>query len=367
MPRIPKYPARPHVSGHARITVDGKSLYLGRWGSPESHREYARVVASLAERGRRRTREPVTVGHLCDLYLVHAEGYYTKRGTPTAHVRTIQNVLGRLRRLYGASDAESLDQSAIKAVRASWAAQGLARPTVNNYVTVVVECLRWAAEEGLVSVGVAERARSVRRLRRGRSPVPDRPDIPAATEDDLERIAPHTRPEVAAMMRVQALTGMRPGEVTAIRVCDLDMGGAIWCFNVPDTWNKEAHKGRERLVRIGPAAQAILRVWIARAKSPTAYLFRPPGRNGLPGAPKYSGGSYSKAIRHACRRAGIEGFGANRIRKLAGERIERAVGPESGLDVARAALGHADAATTRKHYSMRRDLADVDQVMREIG
>ena len=38
----------------------------------------------------------------------------------------------------------------------------------------------------------------------------------------MEAIRPHVARQVWAMIQVQRLTGMRPGEVTIMRTCDLD-------------------------------------------------------------------------------------------------------------------------------------------------
>ena len=43
--RVPKYPARKHSSGQARIRLAGRAIYLGRFGSPESIEKYHRLVA----------------------------------------------------------------------------------------------------------------------------------------------------------------------------------------------------------------------------------------------------------------------------------------------------------------------------------
>ncbi|MAW51215.1 MAG: integrase, partial [Geminicoccus sp.] len=43
--RIPKY--REHSSGQARVTLSGRTFYLGRYGSAESRREYKRLVGEF--------------------------------------------------------------------------------------------------------------------------------------------------------------------------------------------------------------------------------------------------------------------------------------------------------------------------------
>lgn len=54
MPR-PKNPIpklRPHSSGQARVTIDGKDFLLGPMGSPQAEEAYRRIVAQwLAKEG----------------------------------------------------------------------------------------------------------------------------------------------------------------------------------------------------------------------------------------------------------------------------------------------------------------------------
>ena len=58
------------------------------------------------------------------------------------------------------------------------------------------------------------------------------------------------------MVDLQLLTGMRPGEATAMRTGDIDMSGRIWVHK-PGS-HKTEHHGRNRVVFIGPKAQQVL-------------------------------------------------------------------------------------------------------------
>ena len=87
MPRVPTIPAyRLHKqSGQAVVTLpDGlgrrRDVLLGKYGSPESRKEYARVLAEWEADGRRLP-EPVatsdiTVNELVLAYWKHARHYY---------------------------------------------------------------------------------------------------------------------------------------------------------------------------------------------------------------------------------------------------------------------------------------------------
>jgi hypothetical protein len=52
--------------------------------------------------------------------------------------------------------------------------------------------------------------------------------VPEARVDKTLKYLP---PTPAAMVQLQQLTGMRPGEVTVIRTCDLNVSGRIWEFD----------------------------------------------------------------------------------------------------------------------------------------
>ncbi|MFO0954419.1 MAG: hypothetical protein U0835_25320 [Isosphaeraceae bacterium] len=58
MPRlVNKTPAYRHrkSDGRAVVTIDGRDIYLGRYGSPESRAEYDRLIATWLANGRRTT------------------------------------------------------------------------------------------------------------------------------------------------------------------------------------------------------------------------------------------------------------------------------------------------------------------------
>jgi integrase len=81
----------------------------------------------------------------------------------------------------------------------------------------------------------------------------------------------NTSAQVATMIRLQELTGMRPGEVVLVRTCDIEMSGAIWTYT-PAT-HKTEHHGHERVIYLGPRAQEVLRPWLRTNLQ--AWLFQP--------------------------------------------------------------------------------------------
>ena len=114
-------------SGQAIVTVAGRTIYLGRYGSPESHESYERVLGEHAARGRYVTEEQSSVGLTVDDliagYWTHAEVYYRKDGKPTDKVAAFKVVLRDLRYLYGRTLADEFGPSRLKAVRQQWVEQ----------------------------------------------------------------------------------------------------------------------------------------------------------------------------------------------------------------------------------------------------
>ena len=94
MPRPQKIPAyKLHKpSGRARVIIDGRHIYLGKFGSPESHELYARLIADYLRR--KPAQRPaiasatlqlgtLTISQLILAYWTFAKTYYVLDGHPT--------------------------------------------------------------------------------------------------------------------------------------------------------------------------------------------------------------------------------------------------------------------------------------------
>ncbi len=89
-PRIPSY--RLHkTSGRAVVRLNGRDIYLGVHGTPESRAKYERVIAEWLAHNRQLPDEVQPRRNPCSLilsqlllsYLQHAKAYYVKNERPT--------------------------------------------------------------------------------------------------------------------------------------------------------------------------------------------------------------------------------------------------------------------------------------------
>jgi len=122
---------------------------------------------------------------------------------------------------------------------------------------VPIRAFKWAVENEPIPPSTFHGLQAVAGLKKGRS---------AAKE--TQKIRP-----VRAMVQVQRLTGMRPGEVVLMRPCAIDKSnGKTWVYR-PEI-HKTEHHGTVRVVCIGPRAQAILLPFL-EGRHPGHYLFSP--------------------------------------------------------------------------------------------
>ncbi|KKL12132.1 hypothetical protein LCGC14_2538830 [marine sediment metagenome] len=389
--RVPKY--RHHKgSGQAFVQLRGERHYLGKYGTEESQQRYRRFLAENVTSRRVSVITPVspvdglTVVELAAAYWQFAESYYVKDGKPTGHLYSVKVGLRWLRDLYGGIQAESFGPLALRAIQQKMVDAGNARGYVNQICSTICRAFRWTASQELIPVTTCQALATVPGLKKGRTTARETAPVPPVSDEAVNTTLPHLPAVVADMLLLQRLTGARPGEVCILRPCDIERSEDIWSYR-PES-HKTEHHGRERIIFIGPRAQAILRPYLLREVD--AYCFSPAeseknrlaelhaGRNtplscgNRPGmnrkrAPRrkagsrYTTGSYRRAIHRACDKAAIDRWSPNQLRHSAGTEIRR----QFGLEAAQVTLGHAKADVTQVYAERDAELAR--DVARKIG
>jgi integrase len=405
-------------TGLAYSTIDGKVKYWpGKHGSAESRDAYGRAASEWFARGGAGDPPPldsITVAELVARFWKHADTYFghERRETRKAWVSPIR----RLVRLYGDTKVAEFGPLRLKAYREAMIGadrewkygepKKLSRNYINACVAKMTQLFSWGVGEELVPPSVADGLKHVKSLRRGRSAARETEDVGAVDDAIVERTLPHLTPPVRAMVDVQRLTGMRPGEVCRLRPVDIDMTGEVWRFE-PEK-HKTEYIGKARTVYIGRRAQEIIRPRLPA--NVTEYIFRPadgyhshyrahrerlyaavlqvhaehpkqpmcaaahrrfgelsgqsPGtypkwharvKNGRTSpdtwcrgtrsrfSAHYSTGAYNHAVRDACKRNNIPHWHVHQLRHSGAERFEE----EYGYEVTRILLGHSSLSTTR--------------------
>ena len=315
-----------------------------------------------AVRGERRAPAGPCVNDVADAWAAHVPEYY--RGDCSKYLAPIRD----LRDLFGRRAASELTHRDMLAVRDAFVRRGWARTYVNAAIWAVKAMWSWALDEGLVSATVKAELSQVKGLRRGRTEAPERPPVRPVDDAALAATLAELTPATADMVRVHRLTGMRPGELCAMRWEDIDTSSVPWVYRPAHHKNEwRGALGQPRVVCIGPKARAILSARrrprgpcfspmeavreILAAKSAAAHCHKSRTKGYADAARRpgeaWTTGSYTGAIGKAAVRAGLKAWGANRLRHAFATEVRR----KFGLEACRAVLGHSMGARVTDRYS----------------
>jgi integrase len=329
-PRIPKY--RLHKSSNrAVVRLEGRDIYLGKYGTEESKQKYNQVISEWLVSQMEGTHadlkkkiEGVTINELIISYLDHAKMYYVKNGKPTGETENVKDALRELCQLYGRERAEDFGPISLKTVRQAMIDNGLCRSVINARINRIRRVFKWGVENQLFSATILEALKAVSPLKPGRSEAKESKPIKPVPGKQIKSVLEVAPPQIAAMIRLQLLTGMRPGEVVVMKGSDIQRDRGVWTY-IPET-HKTEHFGKSRVIYLGPKAQQILSPFLRTNLH--QYLFNPQEvitqiRNNITleskeplsfpklkrthkfnykRAPhvKYTTNSYTRAIKYAC-------------------------------------------------------------------
>ncbi len=318
----------------------------------------------------RSTGGPLSIAELVLRYAVHRKA---SKLSPATFAKVDKPALRRLRRLYGTVPVSEFRPTSLRAIqRRALVDEGLSRQYVNKKLTPVIKRLfRWGLAQDLVPADVVTRLSVAEPIKRGEFGARETEKVKAIDDAVIERTIADMEPIPADMVRVQRLTGMRPGEVCAMRWAEIETDGDIWVYRPAE--HKNAHRGHDRIITLGPKSQAVLMRYrdrpedeavfspqlaaeerrvrrraarqtpltpSQRARDSKRVKSRSTGK-GQPAA-AYTTTSYAAAIRRACERLEISVWTPNRIRHTTATVLRE----QQGLDAAAAMLGHAKPDTT---------------------
>lgn len=399
MKRFPRYPARAHATGQARITMAGRTVYLGLHGSMESWERYRQLMAEWQAMGHAVPAPAMamapTVADVVVDWIRHAETNRTNPdgSRPWNEIRTYRMAVGPLLDLHGSTLAKDFGPRMLKAVRAAMVGRAWCRNVVNRHVGRIQTIFRWAESEELVPGGVYAALATVSGLLPHEGGSRETGKVPPAPPAAVRACRPHLTAVVRAMVWLLQLTGARPGELVRWTPRDVIQGGkvevapgswadigAAWCVRLAR--HKTESGGVDRYILIGPRARRLLRA-LLRGRSLDAPLFSPvesvqrglarrPRRRGRPSRRLtfaafatskrlYTAATLTNAIRDACTAAGVAPWSAYQLRHSA---ITEA-GGQADAEAARIIGGHRSLGVTRRYLVD--DLARAARVIEKIG
>jgi integrase len=342
----------------------------------------------------------VTVSNIASLtaaYIAYVNKYYVdEHGNTTKEVNDIRYSLTPLTNLFAALPVNEFGPLKLIEVRDSMILSKWSRNLINQRIGRIKRMFKWAVSRQLVSPIVYQGLITVEGLKRGRCAAKEPEKRHPVEERYVHAILPYTTPVVTAMIELQLLTGMRPGELVIMRPCDIDRSGKVWHYT--PAHHKTQYRGDERIISIGPRGQELLTPFLLRPVE--AYCFSPaesekqrlqklheqrviplhygnrPGTNRKDNPQTkpgdcYDTANYGQAVRHAinaCNRAIekdakekeikdpvlIPDWTPYQLRHTAATKVRK----EMGYETAGATLGHTNMSATAIYAERNQGLAD---------
>lgn len=393
-----------HASGQDVVflrdptTGKRKTVYLGASGTSAAAARYREVVGTMLAglpvvTSARKARQPVsewpTIAQLAAAYLIHCGEYYVdEHKVPTRHVKNLKLALRPLLQVHRDTATDRFTVSNLTRVRQVLVDEGRCnRRTVNQRIQQLRAMFRWGVTERLVPGSVWHELAALQALTPHRGGVREGTGLRPVDAESVNKACAELSRHVAALVRFCWLTGARMGEAVQLATAHVDMTGKVWLFRPPQ--HKTKHRGKERIVPIGPQAQALLREWIVL--DPERRWFRPcdavdehrrelrenrktplwPShmaaqerkrreRPRRPPGDEYDTRAVGHAITRACVRAKIQPWTPHQLRHAALSRIRA----EHGLEAAASVGGHWSLSVTEGYTKEARSKLAADIALR---
>jgi len=366
-----------HVSGQARVNLDGRTFYLGEHGSKESWAKYYALLAEYHANGL--TMPPERDVRLADAVLSvrcvtgefrqHVLTKYANNAQRAAH---FENLCSLLEQEFGEVPVANFGPRRLAELRDLLVATGNTRRYINTQVNDIVAIFRYGLSREIVTAETIIGLESLEALRFGQTDARESKRVEPVEIEHVRKTAPFLSTPIRAMLRLQLATAMRPSEIFAMRPMDIDQSGEVWVYR-PES-HKTLHLGKTKVIPIVGDSQAVLAPFLARA--PDAYCFSPaeskkwyqeqrsakrvtplscgdrPGSKPVKENPmraagdKFTKDTYRRAIERAAKKAKVPHWHPYQLRHLVATTVREALDVES----AQALLGHSRPQMT-EHYA----------------
>ncbi len=117
-------------------------------------------------------------------------------------------------------------------------------------LSTIKRMIGWGVANEMLPGHALHRLQAVEGIRTNQPGVVPPKKVLPVSEGDVQAILPHLTPATRAMVELQCLTGMRPGEVVRLTTGEIDRSGDVWIYRPRE--HKTASRGKDRMVPLGP-------------------------------------------------------------------------------------------------------------------
>lgn len=304
-----------------------------------------------------------SVKSLCTDWLDALQNRYTIDGKRTASANKVQVALESFAAMYGEQEADAMTAGKVAAWLESFISErrkkggrgtrgGKAKETVNTALTYIKRMFKWGHVYRGVSASATGSVVLVENIRSDHPAIARLDPVPAVPLATVEETLKHCPQVVRDMVMLQWWSGMRPGEVLAVRGIDLKHEADDLMTYRPtrhkNTWRKKA-----RIVALGPKSVAIISKRMTTNLEARLFL-RPDGK-------AWDSQAYRKAIAKAARAAKVKTWKPNQLRHSAATRVAETFGAEDVQHL----LGHAN--LNQQAVYVERSVKKALRLAKEVG
>ena len=345
--------------------------YLGPYGSPEAAAEYARLNEAWRQNNGfvAPKRDILSVAGLCREFMAYCRTNYSpKSREPKKYFRALSQLVD----FFGTEPAEKMGLLEIENFRNSLIrSDRYCRQEINARITRIKSALTWAAQRRIIPAAVVAEICLLKPIPRGR--YRDNPKVKPVPIEHVLATLPYLSSTVAAMVRLQLITGCRPEEIRIMRPRDIDRELKNGCWRYKPAHHKTQRFSEIKIIPLNEAARAIIAEFsILLPDDSDEYIFRPvdavaeqrrkkaenvkkpktPSRAARDLARRkarrekfadcYSAAAYRRAIARAAKKAGVPHWFPYQLRHTSATEVRK----RFGLEAAQILLGHKNPGTT---------------------
>lgn len=237
---------------------------------------------------------------------------------------------------WGHRDAREITRGDVADLLVALGGRGLSASTSNGALCVLRSILASGVAEGLLARNVAADVRPVR------SAPASAPEWYTAEEGEaLLAAASKVRPDLAPLLRAALRTGLRAGELLALRWADVDLSGGFLVVRSTVIQTREGRRTSDR-TKTGKTRRVPLTPDLAAALKAGQHL-RAPWVFAREDGQQYTHRQLEGALRSAARAAGLR---ALRVHDLRHSFASQLIAAGASLQAVARLLGHSSVATT---------------------